>query len=73
MAKGKRSVIVGARFAADEHAKLVAAARRERRPVSAFVRNVVGEYLRYLDSQARRNRRQESQRSTADAELGAQA
>jgi hypothetical protein len=68
MSKGRRSVIVGARFDGDEHAKLVAAAKRERRSVSAFVRNTVSEYLRYLESQARRNRRQ-PQSSNADAEM----
>jgi hypothetical protein len=69
IAKGK-SVIVGARFGADDYVRLVAAAKRERRSVSAFVRNTVTEYLRYLESQARRNRRQEHNTS---ADAGAQA
>jgi hypothetical protein len=66
----RKSVIVGARFGGDDYIKLVAAAKRERRSVSAFVRNTVTEYLRYLESQARRNRRQEQ---NAGAEAGAQA
>jgi hypothetical protein len=66
MSSKAKSVIVGARFSGDEHAKLVAAAQRERRSVSSFVRNTVTEYLRYLESQARRNRRQEPQSSNAD-------
>jgi hypothetical protein len=65
-----KSVVVGARFSEDEHVKLAAAARRERRSTSAFIRNTVSEYLAYLESQAKRNRRQAPQNS---AESGAQA
>jgi hypothetical protein len=75
---GKRAKIIGFRVDAAAHRALVAAAARERRPLSSFCRNVITEYLAYVARQSRRNAardaardRQEPQR--ADAEIGASA
>jgi hypothetical protein len=52
--KGKRSVIIGVRVDEDVHDALVAAAARERRPISSFCRHVLVEYLEYVARQSRR-------------------
>jgi hypothetical protein len=69
--RGKKSVIIGVRVDGDANRKLVAAAEREGRPVSAFCRNVLTEYLKFIERQSRRAAREQREPQHADAELGA--
>jgi hypothetical protein len=68
--RGKRSVIVGIRVDEDVHEALVAAAARERRPVSSFCRNVLVEYLSFVARQSRRAAREQREPQRADGEMG---